>query len=631
MNLLSKHARIGPLVAALCLVLGLSGPAWSASSSDEFPQPEAMRTAVAFWMRVYLEVTTQAGLLHDSRHLGVVYETIRFTNEKSKRSRQRKVDGRKRHWRAVLRRLATGKAPRNEEEETVVRLFELELGHPPKPKDYRIAARRVRFQLGQRDKFRNGLILSGAYEPSMRSIFRGAGLPEDLSYLPHVESSFNLNAYSKYGAAGIWQFMRTTGKRYLQINYMVDERLDPIVATRAGARLLKDNYSSLGNWPLAITAYNHGVSGMRRAQRKLGTSDLSVIIKKYRSRTFGFASRNFYAQFLAARKVLHSYKAYFGPLKRNDPEPIDEITLPFYADVKDLARHLGVAPEVVRQYNLALRPPVFRSGKYIPKGYVLRLPVGTVVPSPNEWLAAMPAELRHPKQKRSSYHRVQRGDTLGKIAKRYRTTVGTMVVINNLPSRHRIYPGQVLQLPEGKTSRSRSKRGLVKTAQASPKPKKIPAKKMQPVQGPPPPQEDSLWRRLDGDYVTVDATETLGHYSEWLGVSASRLRKLNRLSPRRALPMGRRLKLDFSRVSREVFMQRRLEYHKGIEEDFFGSYRVTGTVPHKLRRGDSLWVLSHKTYKVPSWLIQRYNPEMDLTVLTPGIKLQIPVVERTGT
>ena len=155
--MLSKYTRVGRLVAALCLVLAVSGPAWAAPSSDEFPQPEAMRTAAAFWTRVYLEVTTQGGLLHHSRKLGVVYETIRFTNEKSERSRQRKVDSRKRHWRAVLRRLATGKAPRNEQEETVVRLLELELGHPPKVNDFRSAARRVRFQLGQRDKFRKGM------------------------------------------------------------------------------------------------------------------------------------------------------------------------------------------------------------------------------------------------------------------------------------------------------------------------------------------------------------------------------------------------------------------------------------------------------------------------------------------
>lgn len=626
-----RRARVGRLLAVLFLSLGLSGASVSTPRIEEFPQPEGLRTAVAFWMRVYLEVTTRGGLLHDSRHLGVVYETIRFQGEKSDRARQRRVNERKRHWRAALRRLASGKAPRNEQEETVLRLFELELGHPPRPADFRNAARRVRFQLGQRDKFRTGLIRSGAYESAMRAIFRGAGLPEDLAYLPHVESSFNVKAYSKYGAAGVWQFMRATGRRYLRVDYTVDERLDPILATRAAARLLKDNYQALGNWPLAITAYNHGVAGMKRAKRKLGTKDLAVIVKKYRSRKFGFASRNFYAQFLAARKVLHAYETYFGPLKRDDPEPVDEITLPFFADIKDLQKHLGLSPDVIRHYNLALRPPIFRSGKLIPKGYVIRLPAGTVLPNADEWLAAIPDNLRHTKQHRSRYHRVRRGDTLSRIAARNGTTVKTLVALNNLPSRHRIYPGQILQLPEGKNARGKRGFALVKSAQASPKRKPIPEKKIQPSTGPPPPaSDDSPWRRLDGDYVLVDALETLGHFSDWLEISASRLRRVNRLSSRRPLHMGQRLKLDFSRVNRETFLQRRLEFHKGIEEDFFGSFRVSGTLEHRLRAGDSLWVLSHQTYRIPAWLIQRYNPDVDLTLLKPGTKLTIPVVEPTG-
>lgn len=628
---LSRRARVAPLVAVLFFSLGLAVPKASAPDVEDFPQPEAMRTAVAFWMRIYLEVTTKSGLLHHSRHLGVVYETIHFQNEKSPRARQRRVDQRKRFWRSALRRLATGKPPRSEAEETVVRLLELELGHPPKRSDYHVAARRVRFQLGQRDKFYEGLLRSGAYENAMRAILREEGVPEDLAYLPHVESSFNLKAYSKDGAAGVWQFIRSTGKRYLKIDYVMDQRLDPILATRAAARLLSHNYKSLGNWPLAITAYNHGVAGMRRAKRRLGTDDLAILIKKYRSRSFGFASRNFYAQFLAARKILHAHETYFGPVKRDDPEVVDEIRLPFFLDVKDLQTYLGVSPEVVRHYNHALRPPIYRSGKLIPKSYVLRLPAGTVVPNAEAWLAAIPEEFRHDAQHRSRYHQVRRGDTLGRIAGRYRTSVSTLVVLNNLPSRHRIFPGQVLQLPEGRRSRGKRSFNLVKSAKASPKPKAIPREEVEPLYGPPAPASyDSPWRRLQGDYVLVDALETLGHFAEWLQLPVSKLRRLNRLSSRRTLRMGTQLKLDFSRVDRDTFLQRRLEFHKGIEEDFFGSYQVTGTLDHKLRRGDSLWVLAHQTYSVPTWLIQRYNPDVDLTELTPGSALKIPVVEHIG-
>jgi membrane-bound lytic murein transglycosylase D len=77
----------------------------------------------------------------------------------------------------------------------------------------------------------------------------------DLAYLPHVESSFNPKAYSKFGAAGMWQFTRSTGKQYMTVSYAVDERRDPILSSRAAARLLKRNFKKFQNWPMAITAY----------------------------------------------------------------------------------------------------------------------------------------------------------------------------------------------------------------------------------------------------------------------------------------------------------------------------------------------------------------------------------------
>ncbi len=646
-----------------CLLLGISLTGHSFASDEDFPEPEAMRSAFSFWTRVYLEVTTDGGLLHDARNLGVVYETIRFNGRKGKKTRQNLVDKRRKYWKAILNRLATGKPPLNEKEETIVRLLELDLGRPPTGKDFRRAARSIRFQLGQRDKFRAGLARSGAYESDMRATFEEMGLPPDLAYLPHVESSFNISAYSKYGAAGVWQFMRSTGRLYLEIDYIVDERLDPKVSTHAAARLLRDNYKALGEWPLALTAYNHGAAGMKRAVRRLKTKDIAAIVNRYRSRTFGFASRNFYAQFIAARRIMHSYESYFGPLQRDIPEPVDEVTLPFYADINDLKTHLNLSPETIKHYNPALRPPVFRSGKRIPKNYTLRLPAGTVGPDFDTWIAQVPTAIRHGEQHASRYYQVRRGDTLGRIAGRHRTRVSTLVSLNNLPSSHRIYPGQVLQLPDRGGSKAKKKpAGLVKTANAAtpkPKPKPSPkpiAKATPPPVAPvpvaaealaatpepsvlsaaitkvdpvaPPIPEESPWRRLEDDWIIVDTDETLGHFADWLNLPASKIRALNRLSSRQKLRMGRKLHLDFSRVSAAEFLERRIEFHKSIEEDFFGTYRVTGTREHELKRGESLWILSTRVYKIPTWLIQRYNPEISITQLKPGSQLQIPVVER---
>jgi len=700
-----SRTRLLTLLGLVTLLLA-SVPAQAAE--EEFPVPKALEPAVAFWMRVYLEVNTDAGLLHDNELLGVVYEPIRF-EEKRGRAKERLKDARRRHWKAVLTRLAQNPEPRNENEREVLAAFKTSLGRTPTASDLRGARERIRFQLGQRDKFRQGLIRSGAYEAAMRDVFRRAGLPEDLAYLPHVESSFNTHAYSKYGAAGAWQFMRSTGRRYMTVDYVVDERLDPMVATSAAARLLGENYAALQSWPLALTAYNHGRAGMLRAQKRHG-SRIDRIISNYQSRTFGFASRNFYAQFLAARKIMRSYESYFGDIVRDEPEPIDEIELPFFADVDDLEQHLGVPESVVARYNPALRPPVFRSNKRIPKGYVLRLPAGTVGPNSDKWLAAIPGPKRYAEQHRSLYYTVRRGDTLSAIARRNKTSIRELAAVNNLSSKHRIFAGQVLQLPDGRRRAPAPEPSfeLVRSANAAteapsiPKPKLaraetapapapqapiakpvVTAETAQPQSQPskPPaavpapttlaeseaqpesertaqsesvspgqmvaadtieevaeaseatldPQripvpEDSPFRVIRNEAITVDASETLGHFAEWLEIPTQRLRRLNRLRYSQDIRMGQTIKLDFSKVSVEAFVQRRTEYHKAIEEDFFAAFQITGVQEYRIRRGDTLWKITNSTYNVPAWLVHRYNPEANLSRLTPGGRLIIPQI-----
>jgi membrane-bound lytic murein transglycosylase D len=707
----------------------------SAAPGEPFPEPPALTPAVSFWVRVYTEATTDGGFLHDARLLDVVYEHIRFEGETSPRARERIVERYKSQYREVLEWLARGGEPRDEHERQIVRLFTAALGHAPTSGDFRDAKDELRFQLGQRDKFREGLVRSGAYEQEMRAVFRDQGMPEDLALLPHVESSFNVRAYSKYGAAGIWQFMRGTGRRFMKVDYVIDERLDPITSTRAAARLLRENYAILGSWPLALTAYNHGAGGMARAVKRLGTDRIDEIVENYDGRTFGFASRNFYAQFLAARKVIKSYESYFGPVRRDPPRPVDVVTLPFYADVSDLQAKLGVSSQQIADLNPALRPPVFRSGKRIPRGYALRLPAGSTAGDASRWVASVPKEMRHSDQHASRYYTVRRGDTLSEIASENRTTVAQLLAQNDLGRRQRIYPGQVLQLPDRPGAATKRNAAPVTVAQtappepaapvpappaeeakpavpspaaevavatsqsldntppqaeppapaAEPAPAPAPAAepiaalepagapprvadtpsddgteevfssadladpepKLAPVPGPPAPasvalaepavtpalvvpaaSDDPPYLRIKKDRVVVDDDETLGHFADWLEVSPQRLRNLNHLKGRQPIHVGQSLRLDFARVSPEEFQQRRLEYHKGIEEDFFGSYRVTGTVEHSLRSGDTLWVLSHKLYGVPTWLIHRYNPDVDFARLVPGVKLQIPVVEK---
>src|SRR5262249_43765955 len=168
-------------------------------------------------------------------------------------------------------------------------------------------------------RFAQGLVRSWTYLPDIERIFADAGLPSELTLLPHIESSFENRAMSKVGAAGIWQIMPATGRRYLRVSDDVDERLNIRASTMAAAQILRENYDMLGTWPLAITAYNHGANGMKQAVTTVGTTDFGVVVQRYRGPLFGFASQNFYAEFLAAIDLVKNYKHYFGDILFDEP------------------------------------------------------------------------------------------------------------------------------------------------------------------------------------------------------------------------------------------------------------------------------------------------------------------------
>jgi len=129
------------------------------------------------------------------------------------------------------------------------------------------------------------------------------------------------------------------------------------------------------------------------------------------------------------------------------------------------------------------------------------------------------------------------------------------------------------------------------------------------------------------DTIRVISEETLGHYADWLGLPASRLRTLNKLRPGQPVLLGRRLKLDFSRVSRADFEQKRREFHGALQARYFESQRIVGTEIYIVRRGDSAWAVTQRYGGLPTWLLQQYNPDVDLGELRAGIQLIVPRVQ----
>jgi membrane-bound lytic murein transglycosylase D len=688
-------------------------------SAAEFDRPSGLEPDIGFWRTVFAEISTRQALVHDNRNLGIVYEVITMPDNSGPR-RQRKISENARDkYRRILKTLAGGK--RNgltSEESRVLALWPAGTTNA----ELRDASQQVRFQQGLSDRFRAGLIRSGRWRGHIIEALAREQVPIGLAALPHVESSFNPEAHSHVGASGLWQFTRSTGRRFMRIDHVVDERRDPYISSDSAARLLAYNYSILNSWPLAITAYNHGVAGMRRAVKKVGTDDIETILRSYNGRSFGFASRNFYVAFLAAYEVESNHEKYFGPVHKDSPRPEIVVELPDYFAADTLTSAFGLSGNTLKSYNPALLDSVWSGTKHVPRGYLLRLPALEV--SPPRVLAAIPDGRRFAEQTPDTYHKVRRGENLSAIARRYSTNVSELVALNGLESRHRIRVGQVLRLPyrggvpasspisgdeatytvmrgdtvggiarrAGMTTRelltlnsirNRNKifpgqklllksppvvasepepaPALVSQAEISEPVVDLQATTPAPVVENESTQElvlldnpteaadsavsqseavavdtesDSASLADPSDYlvaengtIEVQAEETLGHYADWLEIKTQRLRDYNGLAFRKPVVIGTRLNLKFDRVGREEFTARRIAYHRELQESFFEQYRIKDTMEHKLRRGESVWELAYRRYKVPVWLLRQYNPELNFDRVRPGARIVFPQIE----
>jgi hypothetical protein len=279
----------------------------AARAEEPFPRPAELRPAVDFWKQVFAAYGTHQGIMHDREDLNLIYGVENLGRRDQQRVRTKILE----RYRQALARLAEGEIDTvgmNTEEWRVWQAH-----HRSRDSQrYRQALEKVRLQVGQRDRFAEGLKMWDFYGETMRRIFREQGLPDSLALLPFVESAFNAQARSTAGAVGLWQITRPAALRLLRVDGRMDERRDPLKATAAAARILKANYQALGAWPLAITAYNHGLSGVARGVRQTGSPDIAHLVRHYRSETFGFASRNFYAEFLAALEVIARRQIYYG-------------------------------------------------------------------------------------------------------------------------------------------------------------------------------------------------------------------------------------------------------------------------------------------------------------------------------
>jgi membrane-bound lytic murein transglycosylase D len=528
-----------------------------------FPRYEPLMPAVSFWTRVFSEFSEQESVIHSTAYPHKILRVLDFRAQAARMSEgqlakyRRKAESDAKDQMedliAKINRKRSHPESMNAEERRVYALFK-------DVKDDQLFATlrgTIRSQRGLRERTEKALRVSDRYLPYMEKVFHGYKMPAELTRLPLVESSFNLDAYSKAGAAGIWQFIPSSARIYMRLNEVVDDRRDPWTSTDAAARHLRDDYALLGDWPLAITAYNHGRGGISRGLKKVQGKTLIDLIERYDSKRFGFAGKNYYAEFLAAVDVERAARQK-QTQDALEPLQFEVVETQHYVPYETLRRLCGADDELFRRLNPAYRPEVISGKLYVPPGHLIRIPAGSAR-SFEVAYARLGDHERFEKQ-RVFYllHKVRRGDTLGKLARDYRTSTKQIQNANGLRSTN-IRIGQVLKIPPHEEARP----GPITVAVGESKPS-LTRKERQ----------DALRESAGPAVYIVRSGDTLGEIAERYGTSVAVLRNSNGLRSS-TIRVGQRLSVPGRGVGKasthtvrsgETLISIAADYHVDVDD-----------------------------------------------------------------
>jgi membrane-bound lytic murein transglycosylase D len=372
-----------------------------------FPVPAGLEPAVEFWKKVFTEYSLSQLIYFDPLDMSKIYEV----NEVGESSRSNDYI--------------------NAERERIAAANGVDID-------------RVKAQRGIKERTAAGLKRSGRYIAQIQQIFRDRDLPTELTYLPVVESSYDIYARSSVGALGIWQFMPRTGREYMRVTAAVDERRDPFESSRAAASYLKQAYELLGSWPLAITSYNYGQAGMARAVAAVASEDLVDLIQRYEHPNWAFAPKHFYAEFLAAVEIGTNLNKYFPDLQLDAPVEIREVALNNSTPLMTVINSSGLS----RDEFLGWNPALGSATRVVPAGYRVKLPVDRTM-TPLVTVAQVQQNARQPQPKpQMVHHRVKRGETVIEIARRYGASVERILQINGIRKAHLVKVGTTLRIPK---------------------------------------------------------------------------------------------------------------------------------------------------------------------------------------
>jgi membrane-bound lytic murein transglycosylase D len=336
----------------------------------------SLQPNVDFWIKVFAKWDLHDFVYHDDQYLKIIYKTVQTP---SINSGDKIADSDREHLRqqkSILKKelkalelSVANKTPLSLQQQ---QRYDQIVAVAGKSAISGISER-LRYQRGQRSRYLKGLKIEAKYIELFKALFKAGNVPHGIAYLPHVESSFRNSVTSSANATGMWQFTKGAKDIFMIKSPAVDERVDPVASARGAVRYMQAGYRYLDSWPLAVTSYNHGIGGMRKAKKAAG-SDLGNIHNQYRGKNFGFASRNFYPELIAVRYISHNRDKYFGNVKVQSPLDIAAFILPKDTLLKDLLAQWKYTKVDLEPLNPAILDAGWRSSSPLPKGFIVWLP-----------------------------------------------------------------------------------------------------------------------------------------------------------------------------------------------------------------------------------------------------------------
>ncbi|MDR3419046.1 MAG: LysM peptidoglycan-binding domain-containing protein, partial [Nevskia sp.] len=424
-----------------------------AHDDPNFPHLAILKPQVDFWTKVFAEYSENQSVVHSIDDVRKVYTVLDFSQDAESLDamqlsllKGREETRAKQHVDELLKRVDALQATPEKMDAEERRIYQM-FSDSRDPRRFREAIGTFRVQRGLRERTAHALQVSGRYLGQMEQIFASYGLPTRLTRLPLVESSFNLHAYSKVGAAGLWQFMPASARIYMRFDQIADDRRDPWFSTDAAARHLRDDYQALQSWPLAVTAYNYGRGGVSHALAEVGGSTLDDMLRRYNGERFGFASRNFYAEFLAASDVERDWRKYFGDIQRDAPAQFETVETRDYVSYDTLRRLSGTDLDTFRMLNPAYNDEVLDGRLFVPPGHLIRVPAGAADRFKLAYASLGPDQRLEHQRQYYTLCRVGRGDSIAKLAHRYGVSQQAIRAANGLGSNSRVRAGTLLRIP----------------------------------------------------------------------------------------------------------------------------------------------------------------------------------------